>query len=63
MHIIYFLNLATGWLDDLLLRHLGLSCSALGCPAHITGVPPSGVGDAAHDISPPLDNQLVLELE
>jgi hypothetical protein len=35
----------------------------LGGPPHITCAPPPGVGDAAHDISPPLDDRLVLEPE
>jgi len=34
-----------------------------GCPAYVAGATSPGVGDAVHDISPPLDYQLVLELE
>jgi hypothetical protein len=35
----------------------------LGCPAYVTGATSPGVGDVVHDISPPLDHQLILELE
>jgi hypothetical protein len=36
---------------------------ALGRPAHVAGAPESAVGLAPHDISLPLETQLVLELK
>ena len=45
------------------MRGLSLACGALSGPTHIACAPPPGVRDAAHDISPPLDDRLVLEPE